>query len=126
MDFKNTAENLFIILVVMVSTSYLTYKVTISAALESSVVTAKSFVPAIEKAIDKETIKNEISNDISLEIDKIKKSDSLTILVEQKPTNKQEPDNKLSKEVKLSNCPKGSICIPVENLTRRQKKRLKL
>jgi hypothetical protein len=73
--------------------------------------------PTIDKAIDKETIKNEIKNEI--QIDKIKKSDSIKIILD--PKNNQEPINVISKD-----CPEGSVCMPLENLTRRQKRRLKL
>ena len=53
----------------------------------------EQLIPTIEKAIDKETIKNEIKNEIDLHIDKIKKSDSLNININQKPINNQKPTN---------------------------------
>ena len=73
--------------------------------------------PTIHKAIDKETIKNEIKNEI--QIDKIKKSDSIKIILD--PINNQKPVNVIS-----TGCPNSSICMPIENLTRRQRKRLGL
>ncbi len=125
-NWKNTSENLVIVIAVMFATAFITNRVTLYSALEASKTTAKSFVPAIEKAIDKETIKNEISNDISLEIDKIKKSDSLMIFIDQTPVNNQKPKSVINKAQTAKGCPDGSVCIPIENLTRRQKKRLKL
>lgn len=73
--------------------------------------------PIISQAIDKETIKNEIKNDIG--IGKVKKSDSLVIIMD--PSNDQKPINVIAND-----CGDGSICIPIENLTKRQKRRLKI
>ena len=126
MDFKNTAENLVIVLAVMITTAFVTYKVTLSSAIAVSTNTANSFMGTIEKAIDKETIKNEITNDISLKVNKIKKSDSINVNIVQRPINEQKPLNILETEPEQKACPEGSICIPIKNLTRRQKKRLNL
>ena len=123
MNWKNTAENLIIVIFIMIATAFVTYKVTLNTAINVSLSTANSFLPTIKKAIDKESIKNEITNDISLKIDKIKKSDSLQINVKQIPENNQKPKNILSVE-KKKGCGEGQICIDVKNLTRRQKRRL--
>lgn len=53
--------------------------------------------PIISQAIDKETISNTISNAIDLKIDKIKKSDTLVIDVNQQPANDQKPTNTFNK-----------------------------
>ena len=125
MNWKNTAENLIIVIFIMIVTAFVTYKVTLNTAINVSLSTANSFLPTIKKAIDKESIKNEITNDISLKINKIKKSDSLQINVKQIPENNQEPKNILSVE-KEKGCGEGKICIDIKNLTRRQKRRLGL
>ena len=67
--------------------------------------------PTLDKAIEKAT--NEITNEIR--IDKIKKSDSLRIIMD--PTNRQ-------RLLLQKGCGKDSICFPVKNLTKRQKRRL--
>ncbi|WP_411031664.1 hypothetical protein [Spongiimicrobium sp. 3-5] len=67
--------------------------------------------PTIERAIDKESIKNEIKNEI--QIDKIKKSDSITITLD--PTNNQKSINAFS----------GKDCIPLKLLSDREKRKLK-
>lgn len=110
-NFKNLAENLIIVIVVSLVSGYLGYQSARSA--NSAVVVQLS--PLIKQAIDKETIKNEIKNEIK--IDKIKKSDSIKITFS--PHNDQKPTNIVISKT-------DSICLPIENLTRRQKKRLGL
>lgn len=88
-NFKNTAENLAISIVVFLVGAFVGYKA--STMANKNVI--EQLIPTIEKAIDKETIKNEITNDIRVAIDKIKKSDSLKINIIQTPDNKQEPVN---------------------------------
>jgi len=113
MNFKNLAENLIIVIVSGLLGGVIGYY----ASTKANKQVVSQLTPTIEKAIDKETIKNEIKNEI--QIDKIKKSDSIKIILN--PKNNQEPINVISKD-----CNAGSICLPVENLTRRQKKRLGL
>lgn len=88
-NWKNTAENLALILISIIVGVVIGYKI--------SIITSKQLIdqlkPTIEKAIDKETIKNEIKNEIDLTIDKIKKSDSINININQVPSNTQKPKN---------------------------------
>ena len=64
---------------------------------------------------------------IDLDIKKVKKSDSLSINIIQTPATKQSPVNQITPQEPVQNaCPENSICIPIKNLTRRQKKRLDL
>lgn len=88
-NWKNTAENLGLIIVAFLvgaAVGYFASTFTAQAMIDQ-------MIPTIEKAIDKETIKNEIRNDIKVDIDKIKKSDSLTINIKQVPDNMQKPTN---------------------------------
>lgn len=98
-NWKNTAENLGLVMAGFLVGALVGYRVTIS--------TAKSMVrevrPTIEKAIDKESIKNEIKNEIK--IDKIKKSDSIKITLE--PINNQKPVNVLTKKDSTKQKKKG-------------------
>lgn len=73
----------------------------------------EQMTPTLNKAIEKAT--NEITNEIK--IDKIKKSDSIRIIMD--PTNKQ-------KLILQKGCGQDSICIAIKNLTGRQKRRLKI
>ena len=93
MDWKNTAENLGLILVGIVFGAILGHRITKTTS-ESLIVELK---PTIEKAIDKETISNTISNAIDLKIDKIKKTDTLEININQEPFNDQKPTNNFTK-----------------------------
>ena len=111
MNFKNLAENLIIVILSALVGGHIGY----TASFKANKQVVEQLRPTIEKAIDKETIKNEIKNEIN--IDKIKKSDSLHIILD--PTNNQKPTNTIIKK-----CEDGNICIPIINLTRRQKKRL--
>jgi apolipoprotein N-acyltransferase len=91
-NWKNTAENLGL--------SIITFLLGAAVGYYASTFTAEKMmaqmIPTIEKAIDKETIKNEIKNDIKLNIDKIKKSDSININIHQVPENNQKPINVIS------------------------------
>jgi len=111
MNFKNLSENLIIVIVSASLGGVIGY--TASTKANKQVVT--QLTPTIEKAIDKETIKNEIKNEIK--IDKIKKSDSIRIVLD--PTNNQKPINV------IGGCfHKDSSVVANKHLTRKQKKRL--
>lgn len=116
-NFKNLAENLIIVIIVIMATSFVTYKATISSALETNQQSIDGLRPALIEAIKKET--TAIKNDIKVEVDKIKKSDSLNINIS------QDPNNNLTQN--KTNCiPNGYTLIKIENLTRKQKKRLNI
>lgn len=92
-NWKNTAENLGLIIVgilVGVGIGHVITKVTTKSLLAD-------LKPTIDKAIDKETISNTISNAIDLKIDKIKKSDTLQINVNQEPFNDLKPVSSINK-----------------------------
>lgn len=88
-NWKDSTQNLIIAAVCFLIGGLVGY--------QSSRMTSKDVIeqlkPTIEKAIDKESITNTIHNAIDLKIDKIKKSDSLNIVVNQKPINNQKPEN---------------------------------
>lgn len=88
-NWKNTTENLGLILAGIIVGVIIGHKVT-KVTSESIITELK---PTINKAIDKETIANTINNAIDLKIDKIKKSDTLAININQTPDNKQDPLN---------------------------------
>lgn len=88
-NWKNTAENLGLVLVGVIVGVIIGYTVSIRTA-ERMLEQQKDI---IVRAIDKETIKNEIKNDIQVDIDKIKKSDSININIVQTPNNNQKPTN---------------------------------
>jgi hypothetical protein len=90
-NWKNTAENLALILVGVVVGVIIGHLVTKTTSNELFDI----MKPTLEKAIDKESIVNEITNDIAVEVDKIKKSDSLNINITQAPHNDQKPRNVL-------------------------------
>lgn len=92
-NWKNTAENLGLILIGVIVGVIIGHRVT-KVTSESLISELK---PTIDKAIDKETIANTINNAIDLKIDKIKKSDTLEININQAPDNTQEPVNVISK-----------------------------
>jgi septum formation topological specificity factor MinE len=118
-DFKNLAENLLIAIVVAGVASTLTYFAVSKTASKISEQTIQGLRPALIEAIKKET--TAIKNDIKVQVDKIKKSDSLNININQIPEN--ELNQTLRKEKII---PDGYILIKKENLTRRQKRRLGL
>jgi len=92
-NWKNTAENLALVLITFIIGSYSGYKISVKTA-ETMLEQQKEL---IIKAIDKETIKNEILNKIDVKIDKIKKSDNLKINIKQDPKNDQKPTNIIMK-----------------------------
>ena len=94
MNWINTAENLGIVLVSIIVGVGIGHKVT-KATADSLIIELK---PTIEKAIDKETIANTINNAIDLKIDKIKKSDTLEININQEPVSSMKPNNVLVKK----------------------------
>ena len=96
-NWKNTAENLGLVLIGIIAGTIIGHVITKKTA-DSLIIELK---PTIEKAIDKETIANTINNAIDLKIDKIKKSDTLEININQTPENDLKPSNVL---VKKDNC----------------------
>ncbi len=93
-NWKDATQNLLIALICISFGAFGGYKMARNA--QNDVI--KQLIPTIEKAIDKETIMNKIENKINVEIDKIKKSDSLNINIIQTPDNKQEPVNVIIKK----------------------------
>lgn len=73
----------------------------------------------VSEKVNTETIKNDIKNDIELNIDKLKKTDSLNININQDPKNDQKPSNTINKTA----CGEGKICIDINDLTRKQKRK---
>jgi len=109
-DFKNLAENLLIAIVVAAVASTLTYYAVSKTASKISEQTIQGLRPALIEAIKKET--NSIKNDIKVQVDKIKKSDSLNININQDPLNKQQLQSN-----------KGNIfVIDIDTLSKRQKR----
>ena len=94
MNFKNLAENLIIVIVSALLGAAIGYY----ASTESNRTTIELLTPTIREAIARETtsIKNEITHDIQVRIDKLKKSDSLNININQNPETKQTPTNKIT------------------------------
>lgn len=105
-NWKNTAENLGLVLVGVVFGSFIGFVI----STKTNEKTLSHVIPTIEKAIDKETIKNEIKNEI--QIDKIKKSDSIKIVM--KPDNNQKPVNVIS-----------SNCVDISGLSKSRQERIK-
>ena len=114
-NFKNLAENLIIVVIVGLLGGTIGY----TASTRANKQVVQQLIPTIEKAIDKETIKNEIKNEIDIKVDKIKKSDSINVNINQTPDNNQKPTNTFSK---------SEACIiglkDYNKLTNSQKKRL--
>lgn len=120
MNFKNTAENLAIVIISASLGAYIGY----TASIKSNKQSIELLTPTLVEAIKKETIKNEINHDIDLKIDKVKKSDSIKINITQIPTTEQKPTNVITSKKDSVCIPKGYTLIKIENLTRRQRKRL--
>ena len=120
-NWKNTAENLLLILIGIVFGTVLGFKVSVKTSNHL----IEQLKPTIDKAIDKETIKNEIKNEIDLKIDKVKKSDSIHINVNQVPENDQEQDVVINND-NGNQCSENEVCVPVSTLSRKQKKLLGL
>ena len=93
-NYKNTAENIAIFFI----GGILGALIGVTTVMHTTDNIIKQMTPTIMHAIDKETIKNEIKNEIKVDIDKIKKSDSLKIVIDQKPINNQKPTNVVIKE----------------------------
>lgn len=112
MNFKNLSENLIYIIVAFIIGGVVGF----TASIKSNKQTIELLRPTIVEAIKKET--TAIHNKIDVKIDKVKKSDSLNINVNQTPNSK-------ILQSKKSDCAKeGEIIMKIENLTRRQKRRL--
>ncbi|MGE5944595.1 MAG: hypothetical protein ACM31G_09675 [Flavobacteriales bacterium] len=88
-NWKDAAQNLVIAIICFLTGAFAGYKAS-TIATDNAINQLK---PTIDKAIDKETIKNTINNAIDLKIDKIKKSDTLKIEINQTPNNNQKPKN---------------------------------
>ena len=104
MNFKNVIENIIYMVVMFVGLG---------------IYTSKVLEPIIISSINKETTK--IENNIKTEIDnKFKRINDLNTVspLSVSPTSKTK-DN-------TGGCEKGSVCIPIYSLTRRQKRRLNL
>lgn len=93
-NWKDTVQNLAIVIVCVSLGAVIGYK----AARMTQNDVIERLIPTIEKAIDKESITNTINNAIDLKIDKIKKSDTLSINITQTPDNKQDPTNIINKK----------------------------
>jgi hypothetical protein len=115
-NWPNVVENLIYIIITAIVVGYVSYKAAVMGAIEASDRVVENLIPTINKAIDKETIANEIVNQIDLQVDKIKKSDSINININQVPNNNQKPINIIQKE--------KDTCIDISKLTQSQKRRL--
>ena len=87
-NYKNLAENLIIIIVVGALCGSIGYKAGYNGSTKANKQVLEQLTPTIREAILKETTK--IENKIDLKIDKIKKSDSIQINVNQQPKNNLE------------------------------------
>ena len=116
MNLKNVIENLVISIIIFIVGGYVGHKIT-KVTSESLMNQLK---PTIEKAIDKETISNTISNAIDLKIDKIKKSDTLQINVNQDPFNEMKPTSTINQ----TNCDCAVTNKQLQKLTDGQRRRL--
>jgi divalent metal cation (Fe/Co/Zn/Cd) transporter len=93
MNLKNVIENLIISIIIFIVGGYVGYKITKVTSNDL----IEQLKPTIDKAIDKETISNTINNAIDLKIDKIKKSDTLEISINQNPVNDLKPTSSINK-----------------------------
>jgi hypothetical protein len=105
-NWKNTAENLGIILVSVIVGVFIGHKVTV--ATNNSVV--DQLKPIINKAIDKETVKNETNNEINTR--KIKNAKDLNLVLKPNTEQKAVLNNNL-------------YCIDTTKLTKSENRRLK-
>lgn len=112
MNWKLFAFMLIVFMVGAASGGFVSHK----ATLETNKANLAQMQPTLDKAIEKAT--NEITNEIK--IDKIKKSDSIKIILS--PNNKQ----KTTVVPVVRACGPDSICVAIKHLTRRQEKRLGL
>ncbi|MBL87198.1 MAG: hypothetical protein CMO82_11130 [Winogradskyella sp.] len=92
-NWKNLTENLIITVIIFIVGAFVGHKVT-KITSESVVEILK---PTIDKAIDKDTVENSIYNAINNNFEKIKKSDSLTITIDQQPANDNRPTTTVNK-----------------------------
>lgn len=109
MNWKNFTIGLLIAIVSNATGGYVGHLIT----LRTNKSNLEQMKPTLDKAIEKAT--NQITNEIK--IDKIKKSDSISIIMD--------PNSKLNIETK-NMCGTDSICMAIKHLTKRQKKRLKI
>lgn len=108
-------RTILIVAALLIATNLITGFTAHLSTLNTQKKVVEQIKPVLQQAIDKETIKNEIKNEIS--IDKIKKSDSLKIIMD--PVNNQKPVN-------IIYSGKDSVLVAIKHLTRKQKKRLGL
>ncbi len=114
-NWKNSFENILYLITGALLAFFVCYK-TMRATTDDVLA---AITPTIEKAIDKETIANDIVNKIEVQVDKIKKSDTLQININQEPLNDQHPNNTI---VKTDSC---AISISDYNkLSKSQKNRI--
>ena len=106
MNWKNTAENLAISILTTLAGACIGY----FASTFSNKQSIKLFTPTLLEAIKKETVKNEIDNKIL--IDKIKKSESLKIVLS--PQNDQKAVNSNTK----------TDCVDISELSDSRKNRV--
>ena len=106
MNWKNTAENLAISILTTLAGACIGY----FASTFSNKQSIKLFTPTLLEAIKKETVKNEIDNKIL--IDKIKKTDSLKIVLS--PQNEQKAINSNAK----------TDCVDISGLSDSRKNRV--
>ena len=94
MKLGNLSENLIITIVVGLLCGSIGY----FASTFSNKQTIELLTPTIKEALARETtkIENKITHDIKVEIDKLKKSDSLNININQNPQTEQKPKNKIT------------------------------
>lgn len=113
---------LLIIVLINVATNSATYylgtKAGFKYSTKASGQTLENVSGTLDKAIEKETIKNEVTNNNEVNIDKVKKSDSLVIEFKPNTATDQKPDNKIV-------APKKDDCIDVKELSKRELKRLR-
>lgn len=93
-NLKNTLENIGYMAVAFLIGSFVGHKTT-KVTSEAVVEILK---PTIDKAIDKDTVENSIYNAINNNFEKIKKSDSLKIVIEQDPYNDNNPTTNVVKK----------------------------
>lgn len=82
MNFKNLSENLIIVIVIMASTAWGTYELTMKASLKANEQTINLLIPALEEAIKKETTKIENNLTNTFEKKALKKADNIQIIID--------------------------------------------
>lgn len=91
-NWRNLVENLIITIVVFAIGAYAGHKVTKITANS----TVEILAPLLQDAINKETVTNSIHNAINNNFDKIKKSDSLKLIIAQEPYNDNRPNTEVT------------------------------